>query len=127
MERGRGSTRLSRLVHTFDRVTSRPFIAPVVGALVVVYVVALAIAGFPDSWQVAFATACAAVTTVMVFTIQHTQSREQAATQLKLDELIHALPAADDRLVHVESGADAELAEFEQRQVDHHIAIRAVD
>ncbi len=63
----------------------------------------------------------------MVFTIQHTQSREQAATQLKLDELIRALPGADDHLVHVESGADEELAELEQRQVDHHISIRAED
>ena len=46
------------------------------------------------------------MTTIMVFTIQHTQSREQAATQLKLDELIRALPGADDHLVHVEAGAD---------------------
>jgi low affinity Fe/Cu permease len=61
----------------------------------------------------------------MVFTIQHTQSREQAATQLKLDELIRALPGADDHLVHVESGPDDELAELEQRHLEHHVAIRA--
>ena len=73
----------------------------------------------------AFAAVCAGVTTIMVFTIQHTQTREQAATQLKLDELIRALPGADDHLVHVESGADAELAELEQRQVDHHLSLRA--
>jgi low affinity Fe/Cu permease len=72
--------------------------------------VALAISGFPQTWETAFAAVCAAVTTVMVFTIQHTQSREQAATQLKLDELIRALPGADDHLVHVESGADEEFA-----------------
>ena len=41
------------------------------------------------------------MTTIMVFTIQHTQSREQAATQLKLDELIRALPGADDHLVQL--------------------------
>ena len=63
----------------------------------------------------------------MVFTIQHTQAREQAATQLKLDELIRVLPGADDHLIHVESGADAELAELEQRQMDHHLSIRADD
>jgi len=87
--------------------------------------VALAIAGFPQTWETTFAAACAAVTTVMVFTIQHTQSREQAATQVKLDELIRAMPRADDRLVHVESGSDEELAEIEQRQIEHHISIRA--
>ena len=60
----------------------------------------------------------------MVFTIQHTQSREQAATQLKLDELIKALPGADDHLVQVESGADDELVEIEQRHLEHHISVR---
>jgi low affinity Fe/Cu permease len=122
---GRGSTPLSRIVHQVDRVTSRPATAAVVALLVVAFFVALALAGFPSSWQTAFAAVCAAVTTIMVFTIQHTQSREQAATQLKLDELIRALPGADDHLVHVESGADEELAELEQRHLEHHLSIRA--
>jgi low affinity Fe/Cu permease len=110
-----------------DQATSRPATAVVVAGLVSVFGLALAIAGFPETWETAFAAACAAVTTVMVFTIQHTQSREQAATQLKLDELIRALPGADDHLVHVESGADEELAELEQRHLEHHLAVRADD
>ena len=85
----------------------------------------LAIAGFPAAWETAFATVCAAVTTIMVFTIQHTQSREQAAIQLKLDELIRALPAADDHLVQVEAGDDDELAELEQAHFEHHVSVRA--
>lgn len=127
MKPTRGSTPLSRLVHAIDRVTSRPATAVVVLVLVAVFGVALAIAGFPETWETAFAALCAAVTTIMVFTIQHTQTREQAATQLKLDELIRALPDADDRLVHVEAGADEELKELEQRQVEHHISIRTDD
>ena len=99
----------------------------VVVGMVIAFGVALAIAGFPTTWETAFAAVCAAVTTVMVFAIQHTQSREQAATQLKLDELIRALPEADDHLVHVELGDDEELAAIEQRHVDHHLAVRAED
>jgi low affinity Fe/Cu permease len=121
------SNPLSSGIHHLDRITSRPATAVVVGVLVVGFGIALAIAGFPQTWETAFATLCAAVTTVMVFTIQHTQSREQAATQLKLDELIRAMPGADDHLVHVESGADEELAELEQRQIEHHISVRADD
>ena len=60
----------------------------------------------------------------MVFVIQHTQSREQAATQLKLDELNRALPQADDRFVRVEAGSDTELVELEQRHFEHHEAVR---
>ena len=115
------------LVREVDRVTSKPMTAVVVTVLVLVFAVALAIAGFPETWETAFAAACAAVTTIMVFTIQHTQSREQAATQLKLDELIRALPEADDHLVHVEAGADEELANLEQRHLEHHRSVRSDD
>ena len=118
------SNPFSSAVHHVDRVTSRPMTAVVVTVLIVAFGVALALAGFPEPWQTSFAAACAAVTTIMVFTIQHTQSREQAATQLKLDELIRAMPRADDRLVHVESGSDEELAELEQRQLEHHTSLR---
>jgi low affinity Fe/Cu permease len=123
----RGSNPFSRAVHQVDQATSHPATAVVVVVLVLLFGVALAIAGFPQSWETAFATACAGVTTIMVFTIQHTQSREQAATQLKLDELVRALPNADDHLVHVEAGADEELAELEQRHLEQHLALRADD
>ena len=127
MSATQGSSPLSRAVREVDRVTSKPGTAVVVTVLVLIFVVALAIAGFPEAWETAFAAACAAVTTIMVFTIQHTQSREQAATQLKLDELIRALPGADDHLVHVEAGADAELVDIEQRHLEHHRAVRSDD
>jgi low affinity Fe/Cu permease len=115
---------VSRAVHRIDRTTSRPATAVVVAASVAVFAVVLAAARFPASWQTAFATVCAGVTTVMVFTLQHTQSREQAVTQLKLDELIRALPEADDHFVQVESGADDELAELEHAHRQHHLAVR---
>jgi low affinity Fe/Cu permease len=127
MKRERGSNPVSRSLHRVDRATSRPTTAFLVAVLVVVFAIALAAAGFPETWETAFAAACAAVTTIMVFTIQHTQRREQAATQLKLDELIRALPGADDHLVQVEAGGDAELADIEARQLEHHLAIRAED
>jgi low affinity Fe/Cu permease len=112
-------------VHHVDRATSRPVTALVVAILVLGFCVVLAIAGFPGAWETTFATACAAVTTVMVFTIQHTQSREQAAIQLKLDELIRALPDADDHLVQVEAGEDDEIAELEQAHFEHHQSVRS--
>jgi low affinity Fe/Cu permease len=124
---GSRSNPLSRAVHVVDRGTSRPATAAVVAIIVIAFGVALTIAGFPTTWETAFAALCAAVTTVMVFAIQHTQSREQAATQLKLDELIRALPGADNHLVQVELGGDEELSEIEQRHVEHYHAVRADD
>jgi low affinity Fe/Cu permease len=114
-------------VHHVDHATSKPASAIVVAALVIAFGIVLAFAGFPTNWQTAFAAVCAAVTTVMVFTIQHTQSRQQAATQLKLDELIRALPTADDHLVQVEASPDAELDELEEAHREHRLSVRADD
>ncbi len=122
-----GLNTFSRAVHRVDRGTSRPASAVVVTALVIGFGIALAIAQFPTTWETSFAAACAAVTTIMVFVIQHTQKREQAATQLKLDELIRALPGADDHLVQVEAADDAELAEIGQAHLEHHRSVRADD
>ncbi len=41
------------------------------------------------------------------------------------DELTRAVPEADNHLLHVESGADAELAELKEHHLEHHLPIRA--
>lgn len=124
MERSTGRQRISRILHWVGDVTSRAGVAAGVAVAVCVFLVALAAAGFPAGWQSAFATVAGAVTLVMVFVIQHTQSRQQVATQLKLDELIRTSPQADDLLVHIEAAADDELIEREQSQIAHHVTVR---
>ena len=119
------NTHPNRFLHRVARVFAHQATAGVIGALVGGFIVALALAGFPESWEVAFSTIAAAVTLVMVFVLHHTQHREQVATQLKLDELIRALPQADDHFVRVQAAADDEVAELEQRHIDHHQATRA--
>src|SRR3954467_14728354 len=103
---------LSRVLHRVDRIVSHAAGAARVGALVGAFIVALAIEGFPESWEVAFSTIAAAITLVMVFVLHHTQRREQLATQLKLDELIRALPQADDHYVRVQASPDDEMEEL---------------
>jgi low affinity Fe/Cu permease len=112
-------------VQRLDRVVAHSAATGVVAAVVGVFVVGLAIAGFPTSWEVTFSTLAAAITLVMVFALHHTQRREQVATQLKLDELIRAFPQADDRYVRVQAAADDEVEELEERHREHHRATRA--
>jgi low affinity Fe/Cu permease len=68
-----------------------------VSADVISLVVTVAILDFPKNWVAAFEVSVAALTLVMVFAIQHTQGRDQAATQRKLDELIRAFPGGRTR------------------------------
>ncbi len=91
---------------------------------VAVFVVLLAVFRFPPGWENTFAMVASAITLVMVFVIQHTQSRQQVATQLKLDELIRSAPRADDLLIHVESAGDDELIALDEQGIKQHSAIR---
>jgi len=116
--------RLSRVLHVVGDFTSRAAVSVVVAVVVGAFLVALGVAGFPDSWQFAFSTIASSVTLVMVFVIQHTQSRQQLATQLKLDELIRSSPQADDLLVHIEAAHDDELLQREQGQIERHASLR---
>ena len=75
-------------------------------------------ARFPNSWVAGFEVFVSAVTLVMVFAIQHTQGREQAATQRKLDELIRALPGADESLMMLEEAPRALMLDVENEQRD---------
>ena len=65
--------------------------------------------GFPGLEERIFQTLVAALTLAMVFVIQHTQAREQSATQRKLDEILQALPGADNSLLMLEHASHDEL------------------
>lgn len=124
MERSALSQRMSRVLHWLGELTSRASSAIAVTLVLLVFIVVLAINGFPGNWQIGFSTAAEAITLVMLFVIQHTQSRQQAVLQLKLDELIRTSPNADDLLVHIEVADDEELIEREESQVAHHESLR---
>src|SRR5665213_4477404 len=112
--------RFSRVLHWFGELTSRASAAVSATVVVLIFIGVSTINGFPGKWQMVFATVANSITLVMLFVIQHTQSRQQTVLQLKLDELIRASPNADDHLVHIEVGGDEELIEREESQVAHH-------
>jgi low affinity Fe/Cu permease len=99
----------SRLLCGVDRWTSRPLIALIVLVADMVWILVSLAGGFPGRWETVFQTLVAALTLAMVFVIQHTQARQQAATQRKLDEILQALPGADNALLSLEHASDDEL------------------
>ena len=86
-----------------------PTLAFGVVAAVVVWVLFSVVFGFPAKLESVFQTLASATTLAMVFVIQHTESRAQAATQRKLDEILRASPAADNTLITLEEAPDNEL------------------
>ncbi len=106
---GEGRSRRSQLLWAVDRWAGRPLTAVGVLAATALWVLLSVISGFPSRWEQIFQTLVAAITVIMVFVIQHTQARHQAATQRKLDEILRVLPDADNALLTLEHASDSEL------------------
>ena len=113
----------SRFLYRIDHYSSLPSAAIAVTVLVIGALVTGAVVGFRPTWATAFSVATSAVTLVMVFSIQHTQGREQAATQRKLDELLRALPGTEESLILLEEAPEDVLREVEDQQRDRRAAV----
>lgn len=114
----RHATSGSRWVHHFAAATTHSGATVIVVLALVAWIIVGVWSQFPSWWATALYSTSAAVTMVMVFTIQHTQARSEIATQRKLDELLRAVPRADNRLIAAEVASDDELAEITRRQLE---------
>jgi low affinity Fe/Cu permease len=110
----------SRFLYRIDHHSSRPSASLVVVALLACLLIVGAALGFPSGWVIGSEVGMSATTLVMVFAIQHTQGREQAASQRKLDELLRALPGAQERFMMLEEAPDAVLQGVVEDQRDQH-------
>ena len=108
----------SRILYKIEHYTVLPAVALVVTATVISLVIAISILDFPTNWVAAFELSASSATLIMVFAIQHTQGREQAATQRKLDELIRALPDANESLMMLEEAPREFMLDVEDEQRD---------
>ena len=99
----------SRVLHRVGEVVTHSSAGFVASALVVAWAIVGFATAFPQWWETVLYSVTASVTFLMVFVIQHTQARQTAATQLKLDELIRASMRADDGLIAVEEAPAAHL------------------
>jgi low affinity Fe/Cu permease len=69
---------------------------------------------FSNTWQLVINTVTSVATLLIVFLIQHTQNRDMAVIQLKLDELIRAAKHARTELVQMEDLSDEELEALQE-------------
>ena len=82
-------------------------------ALVVGWGAAGPIMGYSTGWLLVINTISSIVTLLMVFLIQNSQTREGIAIQTKLNEIIRALEAAENRFIGIERLTQTELVRIE--------------
>lgn len=112
----------SRQLHWVGLAVSHSWAGVVAFSAALVWVVVGIAFGFTTGWQSGLTCTTAVITVVMLFAMQHLQSREQAATQRKLDEILRSLPDTDNRLIAIEDRSDEELeALAEMNRQDRHV------
>ena len=70
--------------------------------------------GYSDTWQLVINTGTTIVTFLMVFLIQNSQNQDNAALQVKMDELIR-VSEAKNLFVGIEHLTDEEIEELREK------------
>ena len=107
----------SRLLHRVGETAAHAGSGVAAAVLVVGWLALGLTKGFPGWWQTTLYVVTGSVTFVMVFVIQHTQQRQTAATQRKLDELLRSSEPADSTLIAVEEASDHDLEALTRQHV----------
>lgn len=103
---------MGRLFTKFANATARWAGKPLVFSLCFLLIIVWAVSGpvfkFSDTWQLVINTSTTIITFLMVFLIQNTQNRDNAALHAKLDELIK-IGDSDNKFIGIEHLTDEEL------------------
>ena len=99
----------SGLAKAVSRFCGKPSTFVLATAAIVVWGATGPLFGFSDTWQLVINTGTTIVTFLMVFLIQNTQNRDNAALQAKLDELIRTSKAKNE-FIGIEHLSDSELS-----------------
>ena len=112
MKKDSNTSVFTRFAKWASRATGKP--ATFIGAalIVVLWAITGPIFDFSDTWQLVINTGTTIITFLMVFLIQNTQNRDTEAMQIKLDELIRAMDAAQNSMMNLEELDEKELDEI---------------
>ncbi|CAN5832469.1 hypothetical protein BH11PLA1_BH11PLA1_01710 [soil metagenome] len=99
-----------------SRASGHPFAFAGALGVVALWLITGPIFRFSDTWQLVINTGTTVVTFLMVFVIQHSQNRDTAAMQLKLDELLRAVGNAKNELMDLE---ELEEHEVERMRIEY--------
>lgn len=104
-----------RFAKRVSSITGKPATFLTMLSLVIVWAVSGPLFGFSETWQLVINTGTTIITFLMVFIIQHTQNKDTAAMQIKLDELIRVNSKAHNVTMALEDIREDEIEAIQSR------------
>jgi low affinity Fe/Cu permease len=101
----------SRFARSVNDFSASPQATGLAFIIVIVWAVTGPFFHFSDGWQLVINTGTTIVTFLMVFVLNNAQNRDTSAMNAKLDTIIYALDAADNRLIGLERKSELEALE----------------
>jgi low affinity Fe/Cu permease len=98
--------------------TGSPYAALLVGTAVALWLLIGFVVDFSRSWELCVTVGLPILSLGVLIVIQHTQTHDDRAMQLKLDELIRAIDGASTRLMGAEDEDWDDLNDLRQRSRD---------
>lgn len=102
----------SKIAAKTSDVIGSPWAFIVAASVIIIWLISGPFLGFSDTWQLIINTSTTIITFLTVFLIQHTQNKNDKATQLKLDELIHSIDKARNDFIDLEDMTEEKLVKL---------------
>lgn len=102
----------AKLASVIAKASGRPLVFLFACFSVIVWAAAGPFFHLSDTWQLVINTTSSIVTFLMVFVIQNTQVRDNAALNAKLDNILKVMEGTDKRLIGVENLTDREIEDL---------------
>ena len=103
----------TRMANAVSHWAGRPAVFIAACAIVVIWAVSGPVFHYSDTWQLVINTGTTIITFLMVFLIQNTQNRDNAALHSKLDELIRT-GRAQNKFIGIETLPEEKIAELHE-------------
>lgn len=103
-----------KVANSVSRASGSPLAFMSCCLLICVWALAGPMMGYSTTWLLIINTVSSIVTLLMVFLIQNAQTRESIAIQAKLNEIIRAVEAAENRFIGIEKLTEKELVEIQE-------------
>lgn len=104
----------SRFAKAVATAIGSPYAFATALAIIIIWALLGPVFGYSETWQLYINTGTTIITFLVVFLIQTSQNRDAKAVHLKLDELIHVISEARNRLIDAEDLTEEELDKLDR-------------